>query len=100
VAGCTTTGVKLKNQDLTLASKVGLLQGSGRTPRRLRTAGPSQELTWDCELAHSGPDPRSGGAPTGVAKIPPAEGSVWCFVFIRRLVERDGRADKTVYTRI
>jgi hypothetical protein len=45
--GCTTTGVKLKKQDLTLASKVGLLQGkrwacsreSGRTPRRLRTAG-------------------------------------------------------------
>jgi hypothetical protein len=41
VAGCTTTGVKLKNRDLTLASKVGLLQGSGRTPRRLRTAGSS-----------------------------------------------------------
>jgi hypothetical protein len=31
VAGCTTTGVKLKDHDLRLVSKVGLLQESGRT---------------------------------------------------------------------
>jgi hypothetical protein len=34
VAGRTATGSKLKKQDLRLASKVGLLQESGRTPRR------------------------------------------------------------------
>jgi hypothetical protein len=42
------SGVKLKkhDQELTLGSKVGLLQESGRTPRRPRAAGCSQEPTF------------------------------------------------------
>ena len=42
------SGVKLKkhDQELTLGSKVGLLQESGRTPWRPRTAGCSHKPTW------------------------------------------------------
>jgi hypothetical protein len=58
------SGVKLKKEDqkLTLGSKVGLLQESGHTPWRPRTAGCSQELTWNCHSDRTPVNPEPGHA--------------------------------------
>jgi hypothetical protein len=60
-------GVKLKkhDQELPSGSKVGLLQESGRTPRRPRAAGCSQELTLMLQLTALGETPSDGHAEPG-----------------------------------